>query len=227
MRQIIELVSTLINKNPDRATAKEVKSQILERNLLIITHRGAQPLVKPAFKSSESLLAKGTVSPTDIINSYASLQTLGDQAAENLNSSLEDLWTDFISICFRWMSFPDISPGSGKFLVTVFRDLRLHDQAGDNRVSYSWQNWIQQGLNRDPEILENVKNYLFPPLFKLDRDGSLRFLQELNGANLNSSSDAAGLDAQALLYLAAIDAGKKSGLVQDASESSSGTFYAA
>jgi len=218
MRQIIELVSTLINKNPSPEVAEKTKQKILHRNLLIIAQKGAQPLVKPAFKSSESFLAKRTASPQDFIDAYVAIRAAEDQKVVLHDISLQVAWDELIRLCFRWMSFPDISPGAGKFLVTIFRDLRSKNQTTDHVNASSWQVWIKKGLEQDPDILENVKNYLFPALFKVDREGSLRLLEELNDSELSSDGSSLELDAQALLYLAAIDVGKKSGLVQDASQ---------
>ncbi len=220
MRQVLELVSSLIAQNPDKSISSAIKTSVLQRNLSIITHKAAQPLVKPAFKSLECFLSKGTISTDDLLQSY---QT---QNPENANSVFEAedgsslVWDAFFSEVFDWMTLPDVSPAAGKFLVTVFRELRSKSQVSDtnpNNHSISWQRWIRRGLNKDPQALENVKNYLFPPLFKLDRPGSLAFLEDLNKLRSISDFQSQDLDAHALLQLAAIEVGKKSGLIEEPS----------
>ena len=66
----MELVSSLIAKNPDATAVAAVKTSILSRNMAIVTHQAAQTLVKPAFKSLECFLGKGTISTAELINAY-------------------------------------------------------------------------------------------------------------------------------------------------------------
>lgn len=220
MRQVLELVSSLIAQNPDKSISGAIKTSILHRNISIITHQAAQPLVKPAFKSLECFLSKGTISTDDLLHSFHT------QNPEDANSAFgpEDrsisVWDVLFSEVFDWMTLPDVSPAAGKFLVTVFRELRSRSQISDtnpNEHSTSWQRWIRRGLSKNPQALENVKNYLFPPLFKLDRPGSLAFLEDLNKQRSMSNFQSQYLDAHALLQLAAIDVGKKSSLIEEPS----------
>jgi len=219
MRQVLELVASLINQNPDKEISKSVKDSILERNLAIIGHRGAQPFVKFAFKSLECLLAKGTISAQELIDAYSVEGGRSQTPRENSSNTVGLLWDSLVEESFDWMGLPDVSPAAGKFLVTVFRQLKKIEGSsaiGDDHVA-SWQRWIRSGLTKDPEALENVKTYLFPPLFKLDRPASLQFLEQLNCQSPNSSDQGQEMDAQALLRLAAMEVGKKSGLVEDPS----------
>jgi len=117
---------------------------------------------------------------------------------------------------------PDTAPGAGKLLVTFFQKLRkdLNEISLDLALMHTsfWQRWIRAGLANHPDCIENVKNYLFPPLFKLDRIGSIEFLERLaqqtdfTGFRNLESHD---WDAQAFLLLSAMEAGKKAGLVDE------------
>lgn len=219
MRQILELVSSLVNQNPNKEISKAAKDSILQRNLAIIGHRGAQPLVKPAFKSLEILLAKGTISPQELIEGYQFEASRYSTSKEDATNDAMASWDSLVDESFDWMGLPDVSPAAGKFLVTVFRQLRASTSSstrGDDHAT-SWQRWIRRGLTKDPESLENVKTYLFPPLFKLDRPGSLLFLEQINSQSSTSSDQSQELDAHALLRLAAMEVGKKAGLVEDPS----------
>lgn len=221
MRQVLELVSTLVSQNPDEGIKAVVKTAIVQRNIAIITHQAAQPLVKPAFKSSECFLSKGTISADDIIGIYEKqIQEPNLLPGRTVEKMIEQSWDSFFSEVFDWMTYPDISPAAGKFLVTIFRELRKSSAGKESQVdshTVSWQRWIRRGLSKDPEVLENIKNYLFPPLFKLDRPGSLLFLQELNKEASPSELLPQKMDTQSLLRLAAIEVGKKTGLVEEPS----------
>lgn len=228
MRQVLELISTMIVRNPSREIARSIKKKIIERNVSIITHQAAQPLVKPAFKSLECLIGKGTIKSKDLLVPYTAsagikiegqATTLEPDARVSADASREShLWDTFFSAMFDWMTFQDISPAAGKFLVAVFRDLRSASAGVEKTTknTASWQRWIRQGLGKHPEALENVKNYLFPPLFKLDKIGSMAFLEDLNKQNPLRAIESHEMDAHFLLQLSAMEAGKKAGLVEEA-----------
>ncbi|KAH7348481.1 HEAT repeat protein-like protein [Rhexocercosporidium sp. MPI-PUGE-AT-0058] len=243
MRQVIELISTMIAKNPSKGTTVAIKKAIVDKDMLILTHQAAQPLVKPAFKSLESLMGKGTIHAKDLLDAYQKKPSLeqngetmfsdegqpGLDAAMNASPELsggniqaglapeKSSWDSFFSNMFDWMTYADISPAAGKFLVTVFRDLRTASVASDSSASNtsSWQRWIRRGLGENPEALENVKNYLFPPLFKLDRAGSLSFLDDLSKQGTTGDAQSHEIDTQSLLQLSAMETGKKAGLVEE------------
>ena len=217
MRQVLELLSSLISLNPDECSSDSVAKAILQRLVAIITHKSAQPLVKPAFKTVECLLGKGTISTRALIDCYedqaSSLRPHVDQSSER-----ESIWDAFMSEVFDWLTLPDVAPATGKFLVTLF--VKLRNEPGRSQIHTAnhtvlWQRWIRNGLSRNLETLENVKNYLFPPLFKLDRSGSILFLGDLNSQGPISGLQIQESNAHSLLQLAAIEVGKKSGLVED------------
>jgi hypothetical protein len=220
MRQVVELLSSLIDKNLDQQSKTEVKSSILERSISIITHQAAQPLVKPAFKALECLLSKRTISTQELIDAYRH-QNRGETSPVSTTdiANVNTAWDCLFADVFEWMTLADISPATGKFLVTVFRELRTNpDGVSSPSFTASWQRWIRESLRKEPEALENVKNYLFPPLFKLDRSGSLLFLEDLNTQNSVWDINNQEFDAHSLLQLAAIETGKKSGLVEEPSK---------
>ncbi|KAF4628970.1 hypothetical protein G7Y89_g9185 [Cudoniella acicularis] len=222
MRQVLELLSSLITRNPTESISKTVKSTILSRVLSIIGRQTAQALVKPAFKSLECFLSKKTISPEELLTAY---ETETAERRIHAKDSSQDhslaSWDSFISSVFTWLKPADVSPAAGKFLVTLFKVLRIvsdsQNNGGENH-SALWQRWIRTGLAKNPQILENVKNYLFPPLFKTDRLGSLAFLEDLNRQRPFSDLRNQEIDAHALLQLASMEVGKKAGLVEEPSE---------
>ena len=219
MRQVLELLASTISLNPDQEISASVKASILRRLVSIITHQAAQPLVKPAFKSLECFLSKSTLLPNEVFQVYKEMMSSACLGTDSKKQKI-DMQDSFISEIFDWMILPDISPAAGKCLVTLFAQLRL-SSAGlqDIRDDHTmlWQRWIRNGLSKNPDALENVKNYLFPPLFKIDRYGSLKFLEELNHQAPLMELKSQGINAHFLLQLTALEAGKKAGLVEEPS----------
>ncbi|RDL34396.1 uncharacterized protein BP5553_07524 [Venustampulla echinocandica] len=214
LRQVLELVSSHIARNPEKRISDDVKALILQRILTIISHQAAQSLVKPAFKALESFLSKSTISPEELLAADEACTS----AHVGVQSPSESSWDSFVFRVFYWLGPADVSPAAGRFLVTLFKALRT-TAAGTEGTTAShtglWQYWIRTGLSKDPQILENVKNYLLPPLFKIDRPGSLAFLQELNQQKPISNLRDEEIGAHAMLQLASMEVGKKSGLVEE------------
>lgn len=222
MRQILELVASLISLHPQQEIATSIKEIILERITSIISHRSSQPLVKPAFKSLECFLSKGAISLQNFIEAYGQ-SPISEEQWIKTEARESTRWDSFISEVFDWLALPDVSPAAGKCLVTLFGQLKDSSMESEELVAghaLSWQRWIRSGLTRNPDALENVKNYLFPPLFKLDRAGSLTFLEDLNKQKPISDLKDQELNAHFLLQLAAIEVGKKIGLVEETSKNS-------
>jgi hypothetical protein len=225
MRQVLELHTSLITLNPDKRVSSTVKMEILERVLSIITHQSAQPFVKPSFKVLECFLSKDTISVTELMEVYGGSVFVGSRAnfrrhVQNVDDP--NLWHSFVYAVFEWMSLPDTSPAAGKLLVTLFQKFRVvsteNESSDGDAYTILWQRWIRHGLTRQPDSLENIKNYLFPPLFKLDRMGSLEFLQDLARESHVEDLESQESDAQAFLLLSAMEVGKKSGLVDESSK---------
>lgn len=219
MRQVLELVAFLITLQTQKESADSVQEPILKRLISIINHQAAQPLVKPAFRSLECFLSKGAISLHKLLEVYDKrmISEKNSAKAEVENSASLDR---FISEIFDWLTLQDVAPAAGRCLVTLFGKLRTPTGSSKQLVAahaLSWQLWIRNGLIKHPDALENVKNYLFPPLFKLDRAGSLIFLEDLNKQKPISNLQDQELSAHSLLQLAAIEVGKKSGLVEDPS----------
>lgn len=213
-KQVLELLASLIAHHPEESIASSIKETILLKLVSIITHQAAQPLVKPAFKALDLFLSKGTLSPREVVEAYEKSVLTPDH-----HGNLESLasWDLLISDIFDWMTLPEMAPAAGKCLVTLFGQVKTisHNDIPDSTLL--WQRWIRNGLDKDPDALENVKNYLFPPLFKFDRPGSIIFLEDLNKQKPMSDLNTRELNAHALLQLAAMEAGKKAGLVEEPS----------
>jgi hypothetical protein len=224
MRQVLELIALLISVNPEKSASGAHKSELLERLISIIAHESAQPLVKPAFKALECFISKRTVLVGELREAYDRRIYANElvRAQDDLKASTESntTWDLIVSDIFDWMTLPDTSPAAGKLLVTIFQELRKLSHSEDLSLQSSthssvWQRWIRGGLEKHPSSLENIKNYLFPPLFKFDRAGSIEFLEALSQEKSIDSFHTHELDSQSFLLLSAMEVGKKLGLVDD------------
>jgi hypothetical protein len=223
MRHVLELLGSLIASNPDQSASRSVKYIMCQRLTLIVAHQASQPLVKPAFKSLEYFLGKRIISPNDLVSLHHIDSNTQNGPIYTLETGAKGVpLDDLISETFDWMNLPDVAPAAGKFLVTLFKELRnttAGPEKGFGDYTTLWQRWIRKSLSRNPDSLENVKNYLFPPLFKLDRAGSIAFLEDLNKQTPMTDLQSQELDAHFLLHLAAVEVGKKAGLVEEPSMS--------
>ncbi|KHJ32931.1 putative heat repeat protein [Erysiphe necator] len=118
---------------------------------------------------------------------------------------------------FDLMAYSEISPTAGKFLVTIFRQTRDCKQNifQDEFQITSWQVWIARATEKNPGILEDIKNYLLPPLFNLDRQNSLDFLRDLSKEGIDTPLHSKQIKPQLLLRLVAFEIGKKTGLIDE------------
>jgi hypothetical protein len=222
MRQVLELSASLIARNPEKQVSQTVKSEILRKTLSAIARDDAQALVKPSFKSLECFLGKDTISPEELLQAYRIYTSRASTTSSSIKmEAMAPSWDSFILDVFYWLGPADVSPAAGKFLVSLFKKLKISSEsAQQDSMEYQssrWQNWIRSGLLKTPGALENVKNYLFSPLFKIDRPSSLAFLRDLNQQRPMSKLDDREIDAHAMLQLASMEVGQKSGLVEEPS----------
>ncbi|TLS28946.1 hypothetical protein PpBr36_00562 [Pyricularia pennisetigena] len=218
MKLVLDLLTVLTGQNPDQETAASIRRHMLISLVSIITRQSTRPLVKSCINSLNHLFVRSVYKLEDIANTY--------REVEPAVASLSDLelWRRFCSALISWMYLHYVCSVAGKFIVTVFRALRDLAQAGPESNSLheltveTWLDWLHEELRANPAILENIKLYIFVPLFKTDRPRSLELLDILNRPPTEkaaSRSDHNVLDMDAILRLAALEVGKKSGLVED------------
>ncbi|CAD6505358.1 BgTH12-00849 [Blumeria graminis f. sp. triticale] len=217
MRRILGLVSTLLIFNHDKALSNALKDSIIKRTLSVICHQSSKPSVKLALKSLEFFLGKGTILISELILIYRKIVSF-PKASLCAEGNTSNFYCDhFISEIFKWMSMSEISPTAGKLLVIIFQETRNYSQNSSfaDISLISWQNWIQRAIQKEPYLLENVKNHLLPTLFSSDRLGSLEFLEDLNRKIVEPQPQSKEFDTLILLRLTALEIGKKMGLVTD------------
>jgi len=215
MKLVLDVVALLITQNPRAESGRAIKDHILDTLLPTLLRRPNKQRVKLSMASLNYLLTKGSCSVGDITSGCSRLHP----PAAALSTLA--LWGTLIRDMYYWMGSQYVCPVAGKLLGTVFRRLREPGETtapahGAGLITAElWLSWLQEAVVASPDILENIKNYLLLPLFKSDREGSLQLLLHLAVPRPESNGDGHELSTSALLRLAALQIGKKAGLVND------------
>ncbi|KAK1535510.1 hypothetical protein CPAR01_09052 [Colletotrichum paranaense] len=215
MKLVLDLLPSLIRRNPDHAVSDLVKTTILDTLISIIGPQSTKPLVKSSLKAMDYFAGKSVFSVEDIAASYKRTQPECSWASDIA------LWEDFFGQMLDWMTMHYVCPTTGKFIVTIFRALRQQSlktpqAAGAEQFSVEmWLRWVQAAIAKTPSLLEGIKTYVFLPLFKDDRKDSVQILEQINSMWSTSGSAVAELDTLAQLNLAVLEVGKKVGMVEE------------
>ncbi|KAM0284815.1 hypothetical protein ACHAQH_001735 [Verticillium albo-atrum] len=211
LRLVLDLLPNLINQNPDSSTGASVKLNILDTLVSIVGPKSSRPLVKSSMKALDQFTAKGLVSVEDIGQSYRRVH------AHTVWPSDFDLWRAIFAQLFHRMT--TMRANAGKLVVTLYQALqKSNGEIGQQFTAQVWLEWLQEALTISPQLLDSVKNYVFLPIFKQDRAGSLRFLEimkELDPVAITSQEDEEEVNVQALLRFNALEVGKKVGIVDE------------
>lgn len=217
MRLALDLVSTLMLQNPDHQVRESLKAVFLSTLVSVIARKSMRPVVKSCISSLTQFLTKGVFTLDDIARQYGSLRP------ELASEPIIVLWQSWVAEILMWMKLHYICPIAGKFLVVTFSMLYTGaasaetDMAGFNvRIL---RTWLETALSANLDILESVKNYVLAPMFQYDRKLSYALLEDLNRTVQDDSISNSGIDAAALLHLAALEVGKKSSIVDEPSKS--------
>lgn len=223
MRLALELVAVLVLQSPDSQVRESLKADFLSTLVSIITRQLTRPVVKSCITSLTYFLTKSVFTLDDVARQYAILRP--ELAAEPPIV----LWQSWTTEIFSWMELHYISPVAGKFLVLIFGILCADSVSLDGKATSITQvrfdvsvlrASLETALSANSSILESIKNNIYLPLFKSNRNLALSLLGELNRAVPGDPKGRPDDDVTALLHLAALEIGKKSALVDDPSECS-------
>ena len=212
MRLVLDVLTTAFSRNVDPEVGGAIKTTILDTLVSIITRQSTRPLVKSSLHCVVHFLSKQAATLDDLAATYRRVKPEVEELP------LLDLWQSLVSIMFSWMELHYVCPIAGKFIVNVLTGLTAMAADGchpglEDFGAKTWQQWIQAGLSADMERLETVKTYVLTPLFVADRRSSLEFLKIYNEESLETKDALSG--DWALLRLAILEVGKKSGLVDE------------
>jgi hypothetical protein len=212
MRLVLDVLTTAFSRNADPEVGKSIKTTIMDTLVSIITRQSTRPLVKSSLHCVVHFLSKQAVTLDDLALTYRRI----NPAIKDL--PLLDLWRSLISVMFSWMELHYVCPIAGKFIVNVLTGLTIMASDGSHPEiqgfgARTWQAWLQDGLRSNMHRLDSVKTYVLVPLFSADRSFSLEFLKIYNEQDIEAKDALSG--DWALLRLAILEVGKKSGLVDE------------
>ncbi|KAI9166889.1 HEAT repeat protein [Paramyrothecium foliicola] len=208
MKLVLDLMIHLIKRNPNHGQAASTLKELLDNLVSIVIGRSSKPVVKSAIKTLDHFLTKNLITSEQIKSSYLANR----QSVTRDQEKDEDVWETFFAELLRWLWVPFVCPIAGRFIVCLLGSLR-------RQYSYpstaTWHSWLLNFTVEDPSALEPIKNYIFLPSFKADKKEALHFLRQMNSEQPVSQNVDLDLDVPALLQLAALEVGKKIGLVED------------
>lgn len=215
LRLILDLLVDLMGRVEERQGSDSTKLTVLDSLVSIVARQSTKPLAKSAIMVLDRFLSKSVVSLSEIGTRYKGLRGL-EPAVSDLQ-----LWKTYLSELFNWMRIQFVCPVAGKFVTTVYRQLRAESDKGflsdsGNKFTVDlWYEWLLGFLMSEPLLLDGIKNYIFVPLFKSEKGESLAFLEMMNRLDKDVISPQIDLDVPATLRLASLEVGKRVGLVEE------------
>ncbi|KAL5612823.1 hypothetical protein BROUX41_004096 [Berkeleyomyces rouxiae] len=214
LRHVLDLVHFVIANNPDKKVVAELQKTVADALVQAMLRQSTKPVVKASMKLQTLLMSKGSLEIDHVASAYA--KTAG------LDGGLDScqVWCKYTIEVLQWMNQQFICQVAGKLIATVYTSLRAASKENGTMAAtpftiQTWRYLLTSSLGSDPSFVVSIMNYIFLPLFKAERSDSLLFLEEMNRSHEEGLTATADLDSTALLQLAALQVGKKAGLVEE------------
>lgn len=218
LRLVLDVLVASSASNPSPETGKAIKGHVVKTLVSIVARKSTKQLTKSGLQCLDHLLNKKVINLGDIAAEYEKVDT-SVAALSNL-----ERWKSFVFHLFSWMELTYACPLAGKCIVHVFRGLNAPkmdavtvDNVAEGFTLDIWRQWLQDALTRNPEILEDIKNYVLAPMFKTEREAALSLLDMFNRSQPLTAIGGGSTDHGLLLQLAALELGKKNGMVEEPS----------
>ena len=207
-KALLDLVIQLLKDNQDKIESETTMKAILGDLISVIRGTSTKPIIKAAIKACENFLAKGVMSVRSFGDTYMNSMPHDSTLVE------QDMWSKVFAELLQWTRVHTVCPIAGKFVVSLYRALRGTRSEHFFLEVGIFKQWLLALLSQDPTMLEPMRNYIFGPLFKGDRQEAMSFLHSLEMINLQNEDDT-DLHLPQLFQLAAFEAGKRVGLVEE------------
>lgn len=206
MRLVLDYLVYSISRNPNTETGTSIKTRISRDAITMVTQQSSKPSIKSAISYLDHALQKDLLHLSDVLEVY--------REVHGLPPNTEVAWDDFISTLFNWMELHYVCSVAGKLIVTI---LTKPWYKGRNTRFYpdSWHKFIYRALQTNLELLEPIKLYVFIPLFRVDKPGTLEYLNTLFTLQSLTDNHSTRWDLNSMLWLAMLEAGKKAGVVDE------------
>ncbi|KAI0429175.1 putative death-receptor fusion protein-domain-containing protein [Xylaria sp. FL1042] len=203
MRLALDYIVSSITWNPDVETSKSIKDNVLYDTISVITLQASRPSTKSCMIALDHFLQKRVVYLGEVLHIYQRLHA----------DSQETAWDSFISRVFAWMELQYVWTVAGKLLVTILTHPWHRDDESSRHHPDTWHKFILSGLKTNYELLEPIKVYIFMLLFRTDPNSTLVYLNELTSLQKLTTNDSQAWDVNAMVWVALLEAGKKTGVV--------------
>ncbi|KAI0808471.1 putative death-receptor fusion protein-domain-containing protein [Xylaria sp. FL0064] len=203
MRLALDYIISSVVWNPDVEISKSIKDSILNDTVSVITLQASRPSTKSCMIALDHFLQKRVIYLGEVLHVYQRLH----------EGSEETTWDSFISRVFAWMELQYVWTVAGKLLVTILTQPWYRDDESSRHHPDTWHKFILSGLEINYELLEPIKVYIFMPLFRADPKSTLVYLNELTSLQKLTTDDSQGWDVNAMVWVALLEAGKKTGVV--------------
>ncbi|KAI1128044.1 putative death-receptor fusion protein-domain-containing protein [Nemania abortiva] len=212
MRLVLDYIVTSIRWNPDADISKSIKDAILDDTISVITLQASKPSTKSSMIAIEHFIQKKVLYLSEVLHVY--------QRLRNDSCSPKAAWDSFISRVFARMELQNVWTAAGKLLVTILTQPWHQDDKYSKHHPNTWHSFILSGLKTNLELLEPIKVYIFIPLFRIDPISTLVYLNELTSLQRLTTNDSQGWDLNAMIWVALLEAGKKTGVVGESAQAS-------
>jgi hypothetical protein len=210
MKSVLDLIIHLQRRNPDREASESLQKSILDTLISVTTGLSAKPVAKSVIKALDYFFVKAVFNLDDIQRTHSRLHQEGHPSDELKT------WRRLFQELLHWMRFHFASMAAGKLMVSLYRSLRKRDSKDQFAISIElWHSWLLEALIDEPTLLESIKHYIFLPLFKDDRSEALHILRRMTNGEATAGMKGQDIDTPALIQLAALETGKRVGLVEE------------
>ncbi|KAE8415009.1 putative death-receptor fusion protein-domain-containing protein [Aspergillus pseudocaelatus] len=242
MRQILECLVSLFNKNPQGTDKDVIRSKITETTVPSIILGEPRSRLKASFVSLETLLRKGSISPIELISMVESW--LLENRERWISLLQEDCKALSIDITRFLGSAPspeskqivaeilllrlltqaktaELAASSGDLMAAFFQKVKSSgtsepsSQEISQKLSSIWVTPVKHLALQNLGNLELMSNYTLQPLFKLDPIGFRAFLEKLHLKNLLAGDMSEAPLPELTLLFASLQIAKKVGLVHE------------
>ncbi|KAI6785747.1 uncharacterized protein J7T54_006086 [Emericellopsis cladophorae] len=200
MKLVLDLLAQLDKRNPDTQAARATRDDLLNCLISILTGKSTKPVVKSAIKTIDHFLAKNVFTLEDLRDTHVKCRSLPGSTDE------AETWRRLFADIIYWARMRTTSPVTGKLIVNLYRVLRTREGQWVIEPSRFHQ-WLLDFIQDDLSALEDVKNYIFLPMFKVDRAESLRYLKAVSDVDNAAWDLNQQVSMPTLLQLAALETG--------------------
>lgn len=227
MKQVLMTLARLFGKLADDSRHDFVRSEMIERLIVIVLDGSKASKAKPAMQALATFSLKGVLSPVKLIEKYASMYH-----GRTLNSAV---LSSFLRRILAWTCVTDMGATVAQMTSTILssnRESSLSTMFSEECQACQlpipvWMSPLLATIESNPESLQTMKTYVFSVLFSSDIELFWNFLRhldvekhlQLTHSDLQcKQKEVHSEQLTTLILFSAMSTGKDLGLIQETSE---------